>query len=234
MTKLIWPVEGGRAAWPVYRDEAAHIAGGERWGIDLGNQESLAWIAPADYTVVPGTGNDPAANEIGFHAGIVVVIECDIDGTPTRFHYCHGQAFPVAVGWHGAAGDVIGRVGHSGSVWDAQDGFQTVAAAHLHLWVEQLFTDGGWTRVQDIGALFNDDGGDDMTDEAKADIEHQLAVLEVNTETRAQEINQLLQAAAVNLTPAQVQPLNEAVASLATLHDEDAGAIAAIRSRLSL
>ena len=172
MTSLLWPIEGGKQAWPIYRDEAQHIAGGEKAGVDLANQEGLACLAPADWECVLGTGNDPAHDESSFHAGNVVVIQCG----SLRFHCCHLQSLDVAIGQTGNAGDTIGLVGSTGSVWDSSGGFQTVEAAHLHLWVEE-WTPAGWSRVQDIGALFADEGtgGDSAID--KTAIENALNVL---------------------------------------------------------
>lgn len=51
------------------------------------------------------------------------------------------------MGQTGSAGDVIGHVGRTGSVWDASGGFQTVDAAHLHLWTQRWDDNGGWVRI---------------------------------------------------------------------------------------
>ena len=132
---LLWPIAGGRAQWAVYRDAEAHVLAGEFPADDLGNQEGLAVLAVEDGRIVPGTGYDPDTNDGRFHAGNVVVLQ-----GAYRSHYCHLQAIDVSIGQSVKRGDVLGFVGHTGTVIPAG-----VAGAHLHYWLEAM--NGGWQRV---------------------------------------------------------------------------------------
>lgn len=121
---FLWPLEGGRSAWPVYRAEQEHIDFGEQAGWDFGNQEGIAWIAPGDGMITQAFSHP--------QAGLSVVLECD----DIRFHYCHGQALEVSVRQQVQRGDTIGHVGHTG--WTIPDDER---GAHLHLWVEKWMPD---------------------------------------------------------------------------------------------
>ena len=144
-SRLLWPIEGDKDKWPAYRAEQAHLDFGEGAAWDLGDQEGLPILAPADGTVIAGTGNDPQRNDGAFHAGNVTVLEC----SNYRFHLCHQQKLEVKLGEQVKQGDVIGHIGHTGTVFDSAGNLGTVAAAHLHLWTEER-VNGQWRRVWPI------------------------------------------------------------------------------------
>lgn len=210
-------IEGGLAKFPVYRDEAAHLAAGEGYGVDLANQFGVAWTAPVDCVVVSGTGSDPDRADGVFHAGYVTVLSGTLNGVNYLFHFCHGQANEVRPGDQLTAGQVFGHVGYSGTCIPSGQG-----GSHLHFW-SQRWGANGWERLTDVQGLLAEIEGDTMTEQDKVTLNRAADVIEVNMGERAKEIETDIKNAAADLPADKAAVLTDAVVRLAVLHDEVAG-----------
>jgi len=117
----LWPVAGGRTAWPIYRGSDAHVRDGEGWGVDLGNRVGLEWTALQAGTVT-------LVFDDGVQAGKACDVEWQQGGHTYKARWCHAADIVVAQGQQVQAGEVLGHVGFSGLCIPAGP-----AGAHPHL-----------------------------------------------------------------------------------------------------
>ena len=176
----------------VHRGEQAHLNAGQGAAWDCGKWGDPIY-APEDMQIT-SAGYDEHRDDGVFHAGNVVVA-CNPYYGPLH-HFCHLQSIDVQIGNWVKQGEIIGHVGSTGSTYDAQGNVGTVAAAHLHYWVEQ-WINGTWQRIWPSTLPWASEHTADatateeatLTDEQRAIIQRAVAVLWVNANERLAEIS---------------------------------------------
>jgi len=125
-----WPVEGGAAAWSVYRGSQQHINDWQGAAVDLCNDQGAGtgWLALADGICLKSA--------VGSDAGWYADIQFSWDGELLIARYCHANiSYDVLVqaGEPVVAGQLIGLVGCKGFVRPSA----TPPNSHLHLWIRR-------------------------------------------------------------------------------------------------
>ena len=121
MSNRIWPANGDKERWPIYRGSDGHLRDGQGEGTDFGNQLGLPVLALADGDYVTLMNLPDCGNTILLHL---------LDDN-TYHTFCHLDRHAPSTD-DCTAGQVLGWVGWTGLVRPPSP-----LGSHLHWWIWQ-------------------------------------------------------------------------------------------------